>query len=112
MKKAGVFLFFLSFLVAVYSCHKSEPIPKANFVYEITSQHHDTIPCTVSFNNLSTDSFYWEWNFGDSASSTEQNPVHTYLKPGNFDVILKAYTESKLQWAATRQTIIIRDTVH
>ncbi len=32
----------------------------------------------------------WEWDFGDgSATVFEQNPSHTYVNPGVFDVILK-----------------------
>jgi len=30
----------------------------------------------------------WHWDFGDGASSTEQNPQHTYARAGNFVVIL------------------------
>lgn len=31
----------------------------------------------------------WEWNFGDSTKSTEQNPLHTYTKAGTYTVALK-----------------------
>ncbi len=109
MKKAGVILLFLAFLCTASSCHKNEPIPKANFTYSGTNDYK--VPCTVTFENLSTDSFSWDWDFGDNTSSTEKNPVHTYTKPGNFEVILKAYTESALQWAATKQTIAIKDSI-
>ena len=30
----------------------------------------------------------WNWNFGDGTNSTEQNPVHTYSKAGNYTVNL------------------------
>ncbi len=30
----------------------------------------------------------WKWDFGDQATSTEQNPVHTYAKAGRYVVIL------------------------
>ncbi len=30
----------------------------------------------------------WHWDFGDGASSTEQNPQHTYKDPGNYIVVL------------------------
>jgi hypothetical protein len=30
----------------------------------------------------------WHWDFGDGASSTEQNPTHAYRNTGNFVVVL------------------------
>ena len=34
----------------------------------------------------------WEWDFGDGNKSYEQNPIHTYLLPGSYDVSLKIGT--------------------
>ena len=30
----------------------------------------------------------WHWDFGDGSSSTEQNPLHTFAKPGSYVTIL------------------------
>jgi PKD repeat protein len=30
----------------------------------------------------------WQWSFGDGASSSERNPVHTYAGPGKYEVLL------------------------
>jgi PKD repeat protein len=30
----------------------------------------------------------WLWNFGDNQTSTEQNPLHIYAQPGNYNVSL------------------------
>jgi PKD repeat protein len=30
----------------------------------------------------------WQWNFGDGATSSERNPVHTYAEEGKYDVLL------------------------
>jgi PKD repeat protein len=38
-----------------------------------------------SLGNITT----WEWNFGDSTKSNEQNPVHTYKSTGIYNVCLK-----------------------
>lgn len=32
----------------------------------------------------------WQWDFGDGATSTQQNPSHTYTSPGYYDVTLTA----------------------
>jgi chitodextrinase len=30
----------------------------------------------------------WQWSFGDGATSSERNPVHTYASRGKYDVLL------------------------
>ena len=32
----------------------------------------------------------WSWDFGDGATSTQQNPTHTYAKAGSYTVVLTA----------------------
>jgi|GEM_PF-3715079 len=51
------------------------------------SPRSGNLPLTVSF----TDQSYggpnaWSWDFGDGQYSTQQNPQHTYLLPGTYDV--------------------------
>jgi len=64
------------------------PRPVANFQANVTS---GTAPLTVQFTDKSTGyPVSWQWNFGDfSKPSTDQNPVHTYVKPGKYTVILR-----------------------
>jgi hypothetical protein len=38
----------------------------------------------------------WLWRFGDGTTSTEQNPVHSYLTEGNFDVALEVVGDNGL----------------
>ncbi len=49
-------------------------------------------PLTVNFSDLSTAGTgtinSWTWNFGDGATSTVRNPVHTYNTGGNYTVSL------------------------
>lgn len=47
-------------------------------------------PATVSFTNHSTNSNIFSWDFGDGATSTDVNPLHTYTTFGNFEVTLIA----------------------
>lgn len=51
------------------------------------------IPLTVNFTDLSSgEPSGWLWDFGDGATSTEQNPGHTYNAPGVYDVSLIIHT--------------------
>jgi len=50
-------------------------------------------PLTVTFTDLSTNGpTVWNWSFGDGSgeNATVQNPVHTYLTPGVYDIALNA----------------------
>ncbi len=45
------------------------------------------------FTDLSTDAATWFWEFGDGATSDEQNPEHQYILPGIYEVCLTVETE-------------------
>lgn len=47
-------------------------------------------PLSVQFTNLSTNADSYLWSFGDSSSSTLQNPNHIYTSEGSFTVTLIA----------------------
>ncbi len=48
-----------------------------------------TVPLTVNFTDQSIGTIdTWLWDFGDGSTSSEQNPTHTYLAEGSFDVSL------------------------
>lgn len=62
--------------------------PVANFTANQTS---GTAPLTILFTDTSTNvPTSWSWNFGDGATSTENNPGHTYSTPGTYTVSLTA----------------------
>jgi hypothetical protein len=42
----------------------------------------------VVFDNQTTGGFSYRWDFGDGDSSFQENPVHTYASPGEYDVTL------------------------
>jgi PKD repeat protein len=66
----------------------SVPAPIAQFTASPTSGVN---PLTVHFTDLSSQSpDRWAWNFGDTSTSTEQNPVHTYADAGSYTVSLVA----------------------
>lgn len=50
-------------------------------------------PIKVQFTNNSTDFVRAVWDFGDGSTSAELNPLHNYVRPGNFPVTLTVYSE-------------------
>jgi len=66
--------------------------PVANFTGNPTS---GAAPLAVSFTDTSTNTpTSWSWDFGDSTTSTVQNPSHTYNNVGNYTVSLTATNAS------------------
>ncbi|AKB28648.1 cell surface protein [Methanosarcina siciliae T4/M] len=58
------------------------------------SQTSEKTPFIIRFTDQSTGSpVSWKWFFGDGTNSTEQNPVHTYNKSGNYTVSLTTSNE-------------------
>jgi PKD repeat protein len=62
-------------------------LPVADFSSNVTKGYS---PLTVQFTDLSENATEWNWDFGDSANSTDKNPVHTYSKDGTYNVTLTA----------------------
>ncbi|MFH2036308.1 MAG: PKD domain-containing protein [Candidatus Zixiibacteriota bacterium] len=60
-------------------------LPTADFSSDLNSGCGNT---TVNFMDLSTFASSWFWEFGDGATSNEQNPTHEYTSSGDFNVFL------------------------
>ena len=69
------------------------PVPKTTPVSSFTaSVTQGGAPLTVTFTDQSSNyPSRWMWDFGDGATSTDRNPVHTYAKPGSYNVRLSVY---------------------
>lgn len=48
---------------------------------------------TLSFTDMSTGATGWSWDFGDSQTSSQQNPTHTYAANGMYTVCLSAWND-------------------
>jgi len=74
--------------VFAFSDHAPDPLwPLAMF--GSTPPTTGDIPLTVFFSDMSTGGpTTWEWDFGDGETSIEQNPSHTYMSSGIYDVML------------------------
>ncbi|MEX0966854.1 MAG: PKD domain-containing protein [Bacteroidia bacterium] len=74
----------------------TDTLVKENFISTTNIQTNYTTPAvkigcapfTVDFNDATSGSTAWSWNFGDGNTSTDRNPSHTYTEPGTYDVSL------------------------
>jgi PKD repeat protein len=66
-------------------------IPEAGFTIDLETGEIN-IGTTITFTDTSTDEdgtiAEWDWDFGDSTTSTEQNPTHSYESLGTYIVTL------------------------
>jgi PKD repeat protein len=64
----------------------SPSLPVAGFSF---NPSNPVLGQTIQFSDASTGNpTSWQWNFGDGASSTAQNPSYTYSSPGTYTVTL------------------------
>ena len=105
MKKSFLLLASVFLLFAGSGCYKKAAIPVADFSYH--GSNDSIVPDTMTFRNLSENASTYEWDFGDSHSSTESDPVHIYTAAGSYTVVLKSYSEKGEQWASKNRKIII-----
>jgi len=85
------------------SASNSDPV--ADFTFTTTD-------LTAVFSDISTDSdgsvVSWAWEFGDGATSTSQNPSHTYTAGGTYSVTL-AVTDNGGATATTSQDVTVTE---
>lgn len=70
---------------AILTVSEQPVLPVADFNSNVTSGY---VSLPVQFNDLSKNTTQWNWDFGDGAISTEQNPVHVYIAAGKYTVTL------------------------
>ena len=87
MKKNRIVIVSLATILiaalTIVSCKKDPVMPSPDFTFQIDDK-------TVTFTNASTDASSYSWDFDDGATSTDENPVHTYAAYGDYDVRLTA----------------------
>ncbi len=64
-----------------YAVWVDNTMPVASFVYSVNE-------LTVTFEDTSVSPNVWQWNFGDTVTSTSQYPEHTYDSAGTYTVTL------------------------
>jgi PGF-pre-PGF domain-containing protein len=66
-------------------------LPMAEFCTSIINSSN---PLSIKFIDSSQNATEWNWNFGDGAISTEQNPTHNYSTAGNYNINLTVSNEN------------------
>ena len=56
-------------------------------------------PLSLQFTDESENATSWYWTFGDGTNSTEQNPIHTYTKAGQYGVSLRVNNSAGINTA-------------
>lgn len=88
MLKIGSSLAMIVLVVTIFSsCKKEKTLPVAGFTYAPTTV---VAGVDVTFTNTTTDGVTYAWNFGDSNTSTDKDPVHLFVLPGDYTVTLTA----------------------
>ncbi|HYO22851.1 MAG TPA: PKD domain-containing protein, partial [Flavisolibacter sp.] len=62
--------------------------PRPQPLFDGTPKVFCSAPATVNFTNQTVGGGTLLWDFGDSTTSTQANPAHTYTAPGNYTVSL------------------------
>jgi PKD repeat protein len=63
---------------------------------------------TLRFADNTPNAVSWLWDFGDAATSTERNPLHTYNAQGNYTITLTVSTTADCQGTAFKNLVVFR----
>ena len=90
----NVFLvLILGAFIFLSSCSETDPLPVSKADFKITSIAPE-IDVPVQFENLSLNASSFVWDYGDGfKDSLVIDPSHVYSEPGDYVVMMTAYTE-------------------
>jgi len=84
----SVVILITFFMSSCYDSHYYNQYADASFYTKETTFF---INEEIEFYNTSDGAVSYFWDFGDGETSTNINPLHTYTKPGTYEVALNAY---------------------
>jgi serine protease len=79
--------------------------PVTKFTY---NANYLAVDFTDASSDVNDDMVSWSWNFGDGATSAEQNPSHTFAATGSYDVTLTV-TDAEGQSTSKTMNIAVSD---
>lgn len=83
-------------------------VPVANFYTEPTFNIKFAAPVPIAFINTSLYGDFYNWDFGDGISSSEQNPTHIYQSDGLFRITLTAFSKNGCSNSITQGDLTIK----
>tara|TARA_B100001758_G_scaffold247889_1_gene268228 strand:- start:29331 stop:30608 length:1278 start_codon:yes stop_codon:yes gene_type:complete len=83
--------------------------PIANFSYNPYTI--STLEPEINFSNLSVNSIYTLWDFGDSTFSNIESPTHIFKDPGIYNIMLTVTDTNQCIDSITKQVIMYYDFV-
>lgn len=93
--------------VPVYIGNDAKP-----YSYFNLSPSGDICPGTrVHFTNYSDTNYSMKWDFGDGATSTKLNPVHTYSSKGTYTIALIVKNECGMRDTSTKELTVSNNVV-
>jgi len=81
--------------------------PEAGFTANVTSGKK---PLSVQFTSTSINATAWNWSFGDGNYSESENPIHTYVNAGIYDVHLLVTNDDGSDWENKTGYITVDET--
>jgi len=105
--KLSLLFMMLLGISLLMSCKKDEEEPEviSSFTFQVDAVDFKK----VTFTNASQNYSALSWDFGDSQTSTEENPVHTYTAAGDYVVKLTATSKNGGKFDTFSQTVTIAD---
>jgi PKD repeat protein len=92
------------FIVGRQDVARPSGLPIAGFTFGPASPQAGA---PVAFTDTSTGATSWSWDFGDGATSTQQNPSHTFAAAGSYTVVLRAFNAAGV--STTSETVTVSE---
>jgi PKD repeat protein len=94
--------------ISIATVAPAQPPVVATFAF---SPNAPTTGQSIAFTDQSTGTpIFWQWNFGDGTTSTQQNPTHAYATPGDYTVTMIVANSTSTS-SATRAVNVVSSAV-